>query len=516
MKVASLRVENFRGFINSGDVKLKPLNFLIGKNSIGKSSFGRLWPLLHQGIQIGKRSPIVWNGDLVDFGSFDDVLSRYSEKKNIIFNFTLTKKQNTEILRRSFLHKSSLVKNLINEDIDVSLSLCRGGNEYTTLCSSFSIKIGETLIQNKFDKESKLESITINGVDINLHKSYITESRIGYILPEISYFVKINDQIVSAHSPMRMRLFRVLRDELHSRLTDERVHEICSSLKVICNKEELIEICRNLQHKYKTWQDFLKKAEANPKLLARFHEAVNFAASEYFSRDLDSFIKDNFSSVNYIKPFRATAQRYYRRQDLAIDNIDSNGSNLAFYLESLSTSKLEKLNLWLSDNLDLNVILDSEKGHVMIKIHDLTSNRIDNMADMGFGFSQVLPLAVQAWISSSIFARQSNRIDTSDKILVWEQPELHLHPAMQRKLTSLIAKTIKAAQKSNISFIIETHSQSMINEIGDLILENELKSDDVQILLFEQTGNNSETTIRSTGFNSDGELINWPFGFLAV
>ena len=40
----SLRLKNYRCFDDTGKVDLKPLTFLLGKNSSGKSSFLKFFP----------------------------------------------------------------------------------------------------------------------------------------------------------------------------------------------------------------------------------------------------------------------------------------------------------------------------------------------------------------------------------------------------------------------------------------------------------------------------------------
>ncbi|TQQ21711.1 AAA family ATPase, partial [Vibrio cholerae] len=50
----SIRVRNFRSFSNSDKnsfIEIKPLTVLLGKNSSGKSSFLRTFPLLRQSVE---------------------------------------------------------------------------------------------------------------------------------------------------------------------------------------------------------------------------------------------------------------------------------------------------------------------------------------------------------------------------------------------------------------------------------------------------------------------------------
>lgn len=44
----SIRIENLRSLTDTGNIELKPLTILVGKNSVGKSTFARTFPLLRQ------------------------------------------------------------------------------------------------------------------------------------------------------------------------------------------------------------------------------------------------------------------------------------------------------------------------------------------------------------------------------------------------------------------------------------------------------------------------------------
>ena len=84
------------------------------------------------------------------------------------------------------------------------------------------------------------------------------------------------------------------------------------------------------------------------------------------------------------------------------------------------------------------------------------------MVDVGFGTSQVLPV---------IFELMAHR----QKIIVIEQPELHLHPSAQAELGSLLKDSIL---RDNQLFI-ETHSINLIERLRRLMRKGELNSKDV-------------------------------------
>ncbi len=79
--LTKFRLKNFRSFADTGDIEIKPINFLVGANSSGKSSILKFFPLLKQ--SIGGRpfnGVLNWYGDEVDFKDFSNTV-RTNEKQ---------------------------------------------------------------------------------------------------------------------------------------------------------------------------------------------------------------------------------------------------------------------------------------------------------------------------------------------------------------------------------------------------------------------------------------------------
>ena len=93
-----------------------------------------------------------------------------------------------------------------------------------------------------------------------------------------------------------------------------------------------------------------------------------------------------------------------------------------------------------------------------------------------------------------------------------EQPELHLHPALQAKLIDVFSQLALEKKDEKIKFILETHSETMINRLGYLIYKKKLSPEMVNVVIFDKndTGN---TTVSQTKFNDQGQLEKWPIGF---
>jgi len=120
-----------------------------------------------------------------------------------------------------------------------------------------------------------------------------------------------------------------------------------------------------------------------------------------------------------------------------------------------------------------------------------------SMRDVGFGISQVLPVIVQSILSQK-------------KVILIEQPELHLHPRLQAELGSLFAHCISAPQENQ--FIIETHSEHLILRLQKLIRTGLLKPSDVSVIYVMKKEDGSHAY--PLRLDEDGDFIDaWPEGF---
>jgi predicted ATPase len=75
------------------------------------------------------------------------------------------------------------------------------------------------------------------------------------------------------------------------------------------------------------------------------------------------------------------------------------------------------------------------------------------------------------------------------------------------------AGKIAKASGIDIKIIIETHSESMINRIGRNIGRGKIPHDDVGISVFNKHGIEPHTDVKTSHFDAEGYLHQWPYGF---
>lgn len=116
--------------------------------------------------------------------------------------------------------------------------------------------------------------------------------------------------------------------------------------------------------------------------------------------------------------------------------------------------------------------------------------------NVGVGVSQVLPvlwLCLAAPVGSTILI---------------EQPELHLHPAVQNRLAEFFAACVFTGRQ----IIVETHSEHLVHRLRLLVAEGHLDPNhELALLYVEPSGYGAE--VSTIEIAPSGELPHWPKGF---
>jgi len=139
-----------------------------------------------------------------------------------------------------------------------------------------------------------------------------------------------------------------------------------------------------------------------------------------------------------------------------------------------------------------------------MKVRTVVSHR-----DIGFGVSQVLPVLVTALASRA-------------RLIAIEQPELHLHPALQAELGDVFIESALGERKN--TFLLETHSEHLILRVLRRVRETTegklpagatpVRPEDVSVVFVEPTAQGS--IVRQLPVTPDGDFAApWPGGFFA-
>lgn len=116
-----------------------------------------------------------------------------------------------------------------------------------------------------------------------------------------------------------------------------------------------------------------------------------------------------------------------------------------------------------------------------------------NIADVGFGVSQALPLLVALLAS------------TSGQVVYVEQPEIHLHPRAQVDLARLLLQ----AAKRGVIVVAETHSNLLIQGVQTAIASGEFAPSLVKLHWFTRDKQGA-THISLADLDENGAFGPWP------
>lgn len=510
----AIRIKNLRSLQDTEYIDINSLNILVGQNSSGKSTFLRCFPLLKQSVETDSIGSILWYGNLVDFGSFKEALYRQADSPNIGFGFRLLIDLEDRGAFPVFRYKDlrqRITTNLV--PTKTQLTVEKLSSQEHSLLREVSVSVFDSIFNIQLDSQSRLTCLSINSTDVtDLFEEYRFIHRGGGLLPSISVRrqrLDPSDDFID--STVFDRLFAEIKSITRSR-TPDVIQRIIRRLK-LGDRQQLLQQIQNMSPPTQSWEKAVSPWTLDS---PQFNTIVDLLFAGYFQLIyviIESQLRSIMQNIYYIAPLRASAERYYRVQGLAVREVDAQGRNLAMFVRNLSSGMQEKLNNWLTENFDFELKSTSEGGHLSLKIRLADSNVLENLADMGFGYSQMIPILIQLWLMGE--HRNELTVRGLPRIFAIEQPELHLHPRLQAKLADVFVSTIQAAKKMrlDVRLIIETHSETMINRFGNRIADGALDHSSINVLIFEKNNDSKATSIMRSGYDEEGYLTKWPYGF---
>ena len=529
----SIRIQKLRSLVDTGEIELAPLTVLVGQNSVGKSTFLRMFPLFQQSMKMSRSEPLLWySPELVDFGNFKESINKKTNEDSIDFNFKFKISMIEFEKELRFRHRGidkNLLQRLFSEEsqqVEIAIML----KVKSKFISNVKLTVFDYEYNIELTKEGKIVQLFINGEAFTTNNLYSSNYASREIIPTISVEKKARANFtrystkIEIQDEANQEMIKTLAKIRNARISDKRILDLIGMLKVDYKDEFKTQFDREFTG-IATIKKIMNKLEPDEikELIERMYILNGYKYINVILDVVNNYLFDFFENVQYIAPIRASAQRYYRIQGLSIDDITPQGENIPMLLWNMKQANLAHYNEWrewTKNNFNVEFIIHESEANLSMKL--IKNGEEINLADTGFGFSQILPILLYVWRIKNSKERKINesvyfgKVSSNSKTLVIEQPELHLHPAMQAKLMDTFMDIVSVLNKGNfkLKIIMETHSETMINRIGHNIALNtsSLNPNQVNIYIFSED-ENKNINIEKSNFTKDGYLENWPIGF---
>lgn len=426
--MTDITLKNFRCFGNEQTVPLAPLTLLVGENSTGKTSFmamiRALWDLVVNGDEPNFNKPPY------DLGSFDEILH-----------------DNVECADKS--------------------------KSFGAKCS---LKLDSRGRQSKLPYHVSVEfegdgPIPVLDKLLVSHEDTWIEWSVGSGEPDdrkLNVACGVRDSAWDLKSPSGYLMSGEFRGE-----------QVLSYFRHFGSIMHSILLNKNRDGDDLMARDGTKTPSQNE--LGRLR-----SLSRYLSRDLTHSLP---SEVAYASaPVQSSPQRTY---EVSRPIRDIGGRHAPNYLAYVCNQQAEE---WgrikrameefgrtsgLFDRISIERLGATSGAPFQVQI-GLSQNGIDaadrNLTDVGYGVSQVLPVLTE------VLRRDARQL------LLFQQPEVHLHPRAQAALGSLFCNMAGKGRQ----IIVETHSDYILDRIRMDIRDEkcELQHGDVAVLFFDRSGPN--------------------------
>ncbi|GAB3634569.1 AAA family ATPase [Hymenobacter arcticus] len=247
----------------------------------------------------------------------------------------------------------------------------------------------------------------------------------------------------------------------------------------------------------------LKLVDNQGKVLANVHSSSlleNSIAALMHIPGLRGAPRRNYSATTFRNQIKGTFD-LYAAGTISQWQQQNNAETLAQlneYLQRLGLSNAVKAKVKNANEIELSVNRLPVVGRREPKKFERKSDMV-NIADVGIGVSQVLPILV------ALIAAQEGQI------VYVEQPELHLHPRAQVAMGELLAE----AANRGVRVIVETHSSLLLLTVQTLIAQGKIANTDVGLHWFTRDAKGA-SQVQYVQPDEDGAYGAWPEDFSEI
>lgn len=541
--IKALSISNFKGFSREARIELRPITLLFGANSAGKSTVLQALQLVREILERGSPNVdrMLQGGDTIDLGGFLNYVHNRDCSRSVVVRVEMT--LGDESIPEFF---EDAIEDRSDVDADVwgfreTLNLIR--NQVRTvgveLTISWSELRGEAVVSGygvTFNGDWCAEVMT--GPDGRQPRLRLNANHPVFIVEGVegaALFEEVADWVLPGESRYLFRTELGVRTEVVEGEEDEPIPaSVLLAILEVVRGSYADSPSRGFAGWLQGFQGALPLLD-KPILIpaSRPETAANVFVLQEFSAFMSwlligpaLLLRDQLRKSRYLGPLRRIPPRDF---DVALSMNEAAWSDGMAAWQTLlggAESLVEACSDWMADDKKLATGYAVERTVTQefdvsgpepkalggkrprLTLVDMQGRR-HLPQDVGVGISQVLPVVVAAQEGAAT-------------MVCIEQPELHIHPAVQVGLGDLF---IDGSHKQGLSFLIETHSEHLVMRLQRRLREHGLGElpADVSPLLpddvsFVYLGRAPDGAVIATaiGLTADGKFDSpWPNGFFA-
>lgn len=528
--INAIELGNFKAFAHSQHIPIRPLTLIFGPNSAGKSSLIHGLLLAHHAIETGELDTYrtSMGGESVDLGGFRQYIYRRDASRQLEWGITLDTAYLTGRL-------AELLASVHEVSVALTIGVARDDHgqplrDVAPFVTSYEMSAdGSTLLRmsrrrdgslrlDRLEHEHKVFRQVIRAiVETSTTSEIVTaadyegiDEAIYDLVPRLSATIErflphalTGLESLSHSGGQAMMLFPVSQGN--------RAKDLAAAVRFFLPRtlNDLIGGVTDAITAQLNTLRYLGPLRSYPPRHLTFSPQYdsNWLAGGGYAWDV---LRRNADVRETVNAWLSAPNRLQTPYELVVREFVS--------INELDTALLEGLEALANDGLDVDYEPEVDKLKEIIREADIDtlkelilidrrSHTVVSHRDIGIGVSQVLPVLVSTFGSEN-------------SIIAIEQPEIHLHPALQAEIGDVFIESALGERKN--TFILETHSEHLIlrimrrmrNTANDELPEGlpPITADDVAILYVQPHG--SSSIVRKIELSEDGQLLSpWPGGF---
>ncbi|MBX2990107.1 MAG: DUF3696 domain-containing protein [Bacteroidetes bacterium] len=559
--IKSLRLGNFKAFAETQTIPIRPLTLIFGANSSGKSSIIHSLLLANEATKTGKLdiSHTQVGGDAVDLGGFRQYIHRTDSMRRLSLCFEMIAPESFSVFHAGSTIRFEILIGLEHKEemVEKESTDPRTGKPVTIRVptgnlvpvgiprvESFSIAVdGKDIAQVSSPKNGmyKLNLIASHPLIVELIQALVLMSTtvtvtsdhdVKQVQAHLVEFMASAGVFFKGILPAQLGFAGEGPEEGPDRIIpvgrSTRTDDINAAIDLFL-PGKLSDMVLSSTKELESWLSsivYLGPLRSYPERHLAFSKELdaNWQAGGGYAWDI---VRRNFEVRNMVNnwlgPDRLSTPYALVVRDLIADTYLSEELDAMFdeyndrLLERIDLSQVE-MKKATKEEIEAFFREPSRGQELARKLAQTSPDQIRDLVlidlrtdtpvshrDVGIGISQALPVLVYA------FANEK-------KTIAIEQPEIHLHPALQAELGDVFIESALGERKN--TFILETHSEHLILRILRRIRESSEKKvpditpNDVQVL-YVQPGANGSAVI-PLDITPEGDFVQkWPGGFFA-